>query len=142
MDADWLRFALAALACWRVTALLVYDDGPWDLGLRLRRAAGDGALGRMLDCQRCTSLWVAAPFALVVGHGLLDWLLAWLALSGAACLLDRLGQPPLRIEPAPQGDEDHGMLWIQPHGAGDAGAAAAPRADPASAAGDPPRGAP
>ena len=31
-----------------------------------------------------------------------------LQLSGVACLLDRLGQPPLRMEPLPQGDEDHG----------------------------------
>lgn len=128
MDAAWLRFVLAALACWRLSALLAYDDGPWDLGLRLRRAAGHGTLGQLLDCYRCTSLWVAAPLALAVGHTLVDWLLAWLALSGAACLLDRLGQPPLRMEPLPQGDEDHGMLWIQSGRAGEPDAAGAPRA--------------
>lgn len=93
MDEPWLRFTLAALATWRVAALMAYDDGPWDMVVRLRRAAGNGGLGRMLDCFRCLSLWVAAPLALLVARAPLDTLLVWLALSGAACLLDRITQP-------------------------------------------------
>lgn len=135
MDDAWLRFVVAALACWRVSALLAYDDGPWDLVVALRRAAGSGALGRMLDCFRCTSLWVAAPLALAVGQGLTGWLLTWLGLSGAACLLDRVGQPPLRLEPDNQGDEHHGLLWTESRDTGRTGASQAPGA----AADTPPR---
>jgi hypothetical protein len=99
MDDPWLRLTLAVLATWRLATLLAHDDGPWDVVLRLRRALGDGAFGRLLDCFRCVSLWVAAPLAFTVGRGLLEWLLAWLALSGAACLLDRLGRPSLAVQP-------------------------------------------
>ena len=39
----WL--VLGALAVWRITHLLAAEDGPWDLVLRLRKAAGLRVLG-------------------------------------------------------------------------------------------------
>jgi hypothetical protein len=85
----WPRFVLSVLATWRVSHLLAYEDGPADLVLRLRAWAGGGFLGRMLDCFFCLSLWVAAAFAFVLAREPLAWVVAWLALSGAACLLTR-----------------------------------------------------
>lgn len=121
----WFRFMLAALATWRLATLLAHDDGPWDAMLRLRRAAGDGQFGRMLDCFRCVSLWVAAPLAFAVGRSPLEWLLAWLALSGAACLLERLGGAPLAIEQwSNEGDADE-LLRTETRDPGEAGAGAA-----------------
>jgi hypothetical protein len=87
MDFYWL--VLGVLGVWRITHLLQAEDGPWDVSVRLRRAAGDGFLGGVLDCFACASLWVAAPFALVLGDGWLQGLLLWLALSGGAILLER-----------------------------------------------------
>ena len=58
--ADSLAFALAT---WRVTHLLVEEDGPADVVLRLRRAAGTGTVGQLMDCFSCASLWVALPIA-------------------------------------------------------------------------------
>lgn len=125
MDELWFRLILAMLATWRLATLLAHDDGPWDATLRLRRALGDGQFGRMLDCFRCVSLWVAAPLAFAVGRSPLEWLLAWLALSGAACLLERLGNPPLAITPWDQeGDADE-LLRTETGGLGEAGAGAA-----------------
>jgi hypothetical protein len=85
----WVRFVLAVLATWRVSHLIVAEDGPWDLMVRLRRWAGAGTLGRLMDCFYCTSLWVAAPCALVVAPEVVGGLIAWLAVSGGACLLER-----------------------------------------------------
>jgi hypothetical protein len=118
MDEAWLRFALAALACWRLAALLAYDDGPWDVVLRLRRAIGDGPLGRMLDCFRCLSLWVAAPLAFAVTTGALNLVLVWLALSGAACLLDRLTQPALTLQRLQEDGETDELLRTESQRAG------------------------
>ena len=44
------RFLVGALATWRVTHLLVEEDGPADLVFRLRERAGDGWVGQALDC--------------------------------------------------------------------------------------------
>ncbi|MCZ7627034.1 MAG: DUF1360 domain-containing protein [Candidatus Methylomirabilis sp.] len=101
----WLRVVLAVLATWRVTHLLANEDGPADLLVHLRARLGSGLLGKLIDCFQCLSLWVAAPMALFVSQNLVEWLLMWLALSGAACVLERIGQPPVVMEPIPPRNE-------------------------------------
>jgi hypothetical protein len=83
------RFALASLASWRVTLLLAEEDGPGGAVVRLRARLGTGQLGQLMDCFYCLSVWVAAPFSLTVARRRRDAPLVWLALSGAACLLER-----------------------------------------------------
>jgi hypothetical protein len=85
-----MRFALAALGTWRVTHLLAREDGPGDAVLRIRARAGSGAVGDLMDCFYCLSVWVAAPFAVAIAPRRRDVPLACLALSGAACLLERV----------------------------------------------------
>jgi hypothetical protein len=86
----WPRFTMCILAVWRLTHLLAREDGPEDLIFRLRAWLGDGALGRAMDCFYCLSVWIALPFALLLPGSWLDRLLGWLALSGAACLLEKV----------------------------------------------------
>jgi hypothetical protein len=111
----WPTFVLTILATWRVTHLLAREDGPADLVVRLRERLGGSFFGRLMDCFHCLSLWVAAPLALAVSTNLLHWLLAWLALSGASCLLERLGRDPVVIQPISDREkESHdGMLRTQ-----------------------------
>ena len=89
------------LATWRVTHLLQAEDGPWDLTLRLRRAAGNGFLGRMFDCFYCLSLWIAAAIAPVLARDPVEGVLLWLALSGGASALERLLPPEARYSEDP-----------------------------------------
>lgn len=121
----WIRFVVAALAAWRVTHLLALEDGPADIIVRLRLRLGRSLIGALMDCFNCLSFWIAAPAALFVAKKPLDWLFTWLALSGAACLLQRLGQEPLMIPPDAQpseGELDH-VLRSETIGApGDPGA--------------------
>jgi len=86
----WPRFAAAALAAWRLTHLLAMEDGPADAVVRVRARLGDGVVGRLFDCFYCLSVWVAAPLALLVCRDPLERLVTWMALSGAACLLERV----------------------------------------------------
>jgi hypothetical protein len=108
-----IRVLLAALATWRVTHLLAREDGPGDLLVKWRARLGQRVWGRLMDCFHCLSLWVAAPFALWLARGAAEWVIAWLALSAAACLLERLGHDPVVIHPLgpdePGGPPD-GML--------------------------------
>ena len=108
------RFALAALATWRVTHLLASEDGPGDAVVRLRAQLGTRRAGGLIDCFQCLSIWVAAPMTLVVSRESADALPTWLALSGAACLLERLGREPVVLEAVKaekQGGQPHGLLW-------------------------------
>jgi hypothetical protein len=100
-----IRFTLAVLAAWRVTHLLAREDGPGDIIVRFRVRLGSGLFGKLMDCFYCLSFWVAAPMAFYVTREPLDWLFVWLALSGAACVLERLGREPVIIEPMSQPTE-------------------------------------
>jgi hypothetical protein len=95
-DEFLVRLVVAVLATWRMTHLLAAEDGPGDLVFRLRRALGQGFLGQLADCFYCLSLFVAAPAAWFATRDPVSWVATWLAVSGAACLLERIGhQPPL-----------------------------------------------
>ena len=83
-------FTLSVLCVWRVSHLLQAEDGPADLLVRVRRMAGSGFAGKLLDCFYCLSLWVAAPLAYWVPETRLERLLWWPALSAGAILLERV----------------------------------------------------
>jgi hypothetical protein len=105
-----LRFILVVLAVWRVTHLLASEDGPADAIVRFRALLGNSLVGKLMDCFNCLSLWIAAPAALFLTRKIADWVLVWLAVSGASCLLERLGGKYTGMEPASQlseGDADH-----------------------------------
>jgi hypothetical protein len=96
IEADaWFRLIIATLAVWRLTHLLAAEDGPWDLILKTRRSLGSTVWGKMMDCFNCLSLWIAIPFAFFVVSSVPDRLIAWLALSGAACLVNQLVREPV-----------------------------------------------
>jgi hypothetical protein len=87
---QWYLLVLGSLGVWRVTHLLNAEDGPWALLVKLRAAAGDGIWGGLLDCFNCLSLWIAVPFAVLLGVGWGQRVLLWLAFSAAAIFLERL----------------------------------------------------
>ena len=112
---------VGALCCWRVTHLFNAEDGPGDILVRLRRLAGNGLLGKLLDCFYCLSLWVAAPFAWFLGHAWTDRALLWLSISAAASLLERA---TVRAVPVPYFEEErHELLREGTSGGGNNGGA-------------------
>lgn len=108
----WLT--LGTLCVWRITHLLNAEDGPWDVFVHLRRAAGEGFWGQLLDCFYCLSLWISAPLAWLLGQGWKERLLLWPSLSAGAILLEKLTsrQEYDRIPPAAytENSEDSDVL--------------------------------
>ena len=103
MDIDPVDLFILMLATWRLTSLVVKEDGPWNLLARLRHLIGvrfDAAsqpyglnvFSEGLTCMWCTSVWVG----IVVSLGYLTFpeptrLVAFpLALSAATLVLQRL----------------------------------------------------
>lgn len=105
-------FVLGALGVWRVTHALAAEDGPAGLLAALRRASRQAGLGPLIGCFYCSSVWVALPFAVAIGSALEERVLLWLALSGAACVLDRFARPAAAPPPAIywEGEVEDGML--------------------------------
>jgi hypothetical protein len=88
--------------------------------VRFRARLGSGQAGKLMDCFDCLSFWVAAPVALLTCRKPSDRVLAWLALSGAACLLERAVSEPVIIQPMPEttkGNFNDGLLRSETTGA-------------------------
>jgi hypothetical protein len=108
MDIYW--FVLGILGVWRLAHLLQAEDGPWRFALRLRRWASTGFWGEVLGCLYCLTLWIALPFAMLLGDGWGERLLLWPALSAGAILVERLAGrdsgPPLATYVEDDGGEE------------------------------------
>ncbi len=104
---------IGVLAVWRLTHLINAEDGPWDILYALRKKIGSNFLGRLMDCFYCLSLWMAIPFAGVIGESWRERLILWPALSAGAILLERATtgsakEPPLVYREDPE--IENGML--------------------------------
>lgn len=79
-----LDLLLLALATWRLTSLLVQENGPAGT---LKWAREHLPHGGVLDCIWCCSIWCAA--LLVVVYGYVQWPVWILAVSAGAILYDK-----------------------------------------------------
>ena len=84
-----LYLILSVFVVWRLTHLLGKEDGPFDLIFWIRKKAGNSFFGKLMDCFYCLSIWIALPFGMWLGQNRIEKILVWLALSGAACLLEQ-----------------------------------------------------
>jgi hypothetical protein len=90
-ESCWFGLLVSVLAVWRLTHLFAFEDGPFDLIVKLRRRLGDGVAGQSMDCPYCLSLWLALPFAALLSTKVIRGAIVWLAISGAVCILMQLG---------------------------------------------------
>jgi len=99
---DVFTFAVLALAVFRLTRILIVDDGPFDVFLKIRAWAGvsrDNGVtvttkawmwAGLLSCHWCLSVWVAFPAALLWQGISPGALAAWLALAGASSIIEEI----------------------------------------------------
>jgi hypothetical protein len=87
---NWFWFMISILASWRLTCLICFDSGPFDIMNLIRNFLFQIKLGTLIDCFHCTSFWVSA--ILVCMLYTLDWEICLLVLgvSGGASWLERM----------------------------------------------------
>jgi hypothetical protein len=90
MQTNFYWLLVASLAVWRVSHLLTAEDGPWNIFVRLRALSHSSFWTNLTGCFYCLSLWVAAPCAFFLSSRWQERILLWMALSGAAILLERV----------------------------------------------------
>jgi hypothetical protein len=98
-------FIIAVFGVWRVTHLLVAEDGPWGAFAWIRKVLRRGISLKLLDCFYCSSLWVSVPFALVLGATWRERGLLWPGLSGGAILINIIAAKLMQPPPAPYFEE-------------------------------------
>jgi len=97
-------FLISILAVWRVASLLVREDGPFDVFMKLRTKAGvqfdeysnpkvTSVWSGILSCMWCFSVWVGFAIALLnKPSSVFDYFQKALALSAGAIIVDEVLQ--------------------------------------------------
>ncbi len=83
-------FFILSLVVWRLTHLIQAEDGPFEVIYKIRKAAGEGMIGHLMDCFYCLSVWIAAPLGYYFANEWLHKFLLWLALSATAIILEKV----------------------------------------------------
>ncbi len=110
-----MGLVIGTLATWRVSHLLVDEDGPGHALTRLRQAAAATPLVGLLDCFGCTSIWVGAAASLAVQGSRarpVDIALGGLAMSGAAFLLQKMITQRDSAEWVPEPEVDSPLITV------------------------------
>lgn len=105
MDMHPVDFVVLSLATWRLTSLVVKEDGPWDFLARLRHgvgvrynenstAFGLNVVGAAVACMWCASVWVGAAVCILYLLSRTTTLILCLplALSAAALIVERMAR--------------------------------------------------
>jgi hypothetical protein len=101
MQFYWLT--LGILAVWRISYLLSSEAGPWNLAARIRQRLQTAFRTELVSCLYCLSIWIAVPFAFILGESWKHRFLLWPALSAGAIIVERTVH---RETPAPLYYED------------------------------------
>lgn len=98
---EFLRIFLAIFACYRLSQLLVIDNGPFDIFLVIRRKAGILAsedvkwakeISNLLTCPYCVGMWMSLLLSMfiLIPNPAFDFILLILGLAGAQTFLQSI----------------------------------------------------
>lgn len=99
---DAVALSLAALAVWRLCNLVAFEAGPLDIFIRLRVKLGaiynmqtdewesDSFISDLVTCPLCLSVWFALVPAAYIARSIPEFLLCWLGISGASCIISKV----------------------------------------------------
>ncbi len=96
-----MNFLIVALAVWRISSLLVNEEGPFGIFEKLRylvgvrydehsERIGTNVIAEVLTCVWCISIYLGALGAILLTNSVLEWTLNALALSTVAVIIEEV----------------------------------------------------
>lgn len=82
------EFIIVTLGVYRLSHIIVREDGPFDIFVHLRSWIGRpdrNWIAKGFNCILCVSFWLAGLVSLLLG---LNWVM-WLGIAGGVQLIDR-----------------------------------------------------
>lgn len=92
---DAITLIIGGLVTWRVSYMLVKEDGPLFMLARMRAYLAKnqqkrGGLFDLISCVYCTSVWIGSVTALFVAVDVLEFIMYSLSFSAITVLVERL----------------------------------------------------
>lgn len=102
-SAIWL--VLATLGVWRLTALVCYDRGPFEILARMRGWLAANGLSVLITCFHCAALWISLAVVLMSFELRPATALVALGVAGAVSIVERwlTGEDRLERSEEPNG---------------------------------------
>ncbi len=96
-----MNFLIVALAVWRISSLLVNEEGPFGIFEKLRylvgvrydkhsEQVGTNVIAKIFLCVWCISIYLGALGAITLASSVLEWALNALALSTVAVIIEEV----------------------------------------------------
>ena len=96
-----MNFLIVALAVWRISSLLVNEEGPFGIFERFRyligvrydeqsERYGKNVFASLFVCVWCLSFWIGLFAALYQATTIADWAIRGLALSTVAIIIEEV----------------------------------------------------
>jgi hypothetical protein len=86
---NWFWLIIAILFAWRITSLICYEAGPFDMLTRLRKAMFRLHMGGLVQCFHCMGFWIAALTALFIFEPGIFSIFEIVSISGGASIIER-----------------------------------------------------
>jgi len=86
---NWIWPVLAILCVWRITGLLCYETGPFDILTVFRKVMYKLHLGSLVECFHCMGVWVSVITVLLMFEPGLISIAGIFAVSGGASIIER-----------------------------------------------------
>lgn len=92
---DFVALLIGGLATWRLSRMIVHENGPLDIFVRMRAKFAQnqqksGGLFDLVSCVSCTSVWIGAVTALFVAGDVFELFMYTFAFSAISVLTERL----------------------------------------------------
>ena len=86
---NWFWLVIALLCVWRITSLICYEAGPFDLLVKMRKVLYKLRLGSLVECFHCMGFWIAVVVALITFEPGIYSLFEILSISAGASIIER-----------------------------------------------------
>lgn len=110
-----MSLVVGVLAVWRVSSLVVHEDGPANVVVRARALVDRTPLAGLMDCFACTSAWAGGVVAVALFGGRLparEVAVTAVALSGAAMLVERAFVTSAADDYLPEPETDSPLVTV------------------------------
>jgi hypothetical protein len=86
---EWLWLVISVLAVWRLTSLICFDSGPFDMMSKVRLVLYRIKLGNLIECFHCTALWISAFVTIAVYEVSIATVFLAIATAGGASIIEK-----------------------------------------------------
>lgn len=96
MDNYVIYLIVSALAVWRITHMIIKENGLFDIFTKFKSfllskfKRKDGGIVQLFTCFWCLSMWISALFAIPLTHNLVEFTTVTLALSAVAIFIEKI----------------------------------------------------